>query len=84
MTRRELWDCCATTMRNCNTKEVKELKNVSMKQEGTKLVIEVDLSQDFGKSKSGKSTIIASTEGNQSIETGDEVVYIGLNIYKKG
>jgi len=55
------------------------MKNVEMKMEGKKLVITVDTSQDFGMSKSGKSTIIASTEGNQSVNG----VTVGLNVYKK-
>ena len=64
-------------------KEMSKLKNVSMKTDGTKLIIEVDFSKDFGASKSGKSTIIASTEGNQPVSVGDIVGYVGLNVYKK-
>jgi len=58
------------------------VKNVEMSVEGTILTIKVDLSQTFGKSSSGKSTIIASTEGNQSVP-GRETVKIGLNVYTK-
>jgi len=58
------------------------MKNVSMKTDGNILTITVDLSKEFGKSSSGKTTIIASTEGNQSIE-GHESAKIGLNVYKK-
>lgn len=58
------------------------MKNVKMKVNGNKLVIEVDMSKDFGVSKSGKSVIIASSEGNKSVEGRDDVK-IGLNIYKK-
>ena len=57
------------------------MKNVELTVEGTMLTIKVDLSQDFGPSSSGKTTIIASTEGNISIPGRDEK--IGLNIYKK-
>ncbi|WFN37174.1 hypothetical protein L1994_01930 [Methanomicrobium antiquum] len=53
-----------------------------MSKEGTFLVIKVDLSKDFGESKSGKSITIASTEGNISVP-GDDDIKIGLNIYKK-
>lgn len=53
-----------------------------MKIEGTTLHIVVDLSKDFGESKSGKSITIASTEGNISIPGNDDIK-IGLNIYKK-
>jgi len=58
------------------------MKNMEMKRVGSKLIIEVDLTKDFGISKSGKSTIIASSEGNISIPD-DEEIKIGLNIYRK-
>jgi len=40
------------------------MKNVELSLDGTILTIRVDLSQIFGPSSSGKTTIIASTEGN--------------------
>lgn len=58
------------------------MKNVEMKVEGNILTITVDLSLAFGPSASGKTIIIASTEGNISIPD-DEEKKIGLNIYKK-
>ena len=57
------------------------MQNVDMKIEGSKLVITVDLSKDFGPSKSGKTIIIATTGGNVSLP-GNEAVKVGLNIYK--
>jgi hypothetical protein len=57
------------------------MKNVELTVDGTILTIKVDLSKDFGPSSSGKTTIIASTEGNISIPGREEK--IGLNIYKK-
>jgi hypothetical protein len=60
------------------------MKNVEMKLDGDKLTITVDLSKEFGPSSSGKTIIVASTEGNQTIEgyKGDNHK-IGLNIYRK-
>ena len=58
------------------------MKNVEMKLEDNILTIKVDLTKEFGPSASGKTIIIASTEGNISIPENDEVK-IGLNIYKK-
>jgi hypothetical protein len=58
------------------------MKNVDMKVEGNTLTITVDISKDYGESKSGKSITIASTEGNISIP-GHEEIKIGLNIYRK-
>jgi len=49
------------------------------KIEGTKLTIDVDLSHNSGKSKSGKSIVIASSNGN--IDVGNDVK-LGLNVYK--
>ncbi len=58
------------------------MKNCEMKLEGNILTIMVDISKEFGKSSSGKSIIIASTEGNVSIPEKEEIK-IGLNVYKK-
>jgi hypothetical protein len=58
------------------------VKNCEMKLEGTILTITVDISKDFGKSSSGKSIIIGSTEGNVSIPEKEDVK-IGLNVYRK-
>ncbi len=57
------------------------MKNVELTVDGTILTIKVDLTKDFGPSSSGKTTIIASTEGNVTIPNREEK--IGLNIYKK-
>ncbi len=61
-------------------KEICFMKNVEMTVEGETLTIKVDLSKDFGKSKSGKTIIVASTEGSVSVPERDEK--IGLNIYR--
>ena len=53
-----------------------------MKMEGNILTIKVDLTKEFGPSSSGKTIIIASTEGNIAVE-GHEEAKIGLNVYKK-
>ena len=58
------------------------MKNVKMSVKNNKLTIEVDLTQEFGKSASGKSIIIGSTEGNVDVD-GADGVKIGLNVYKK-
>ena len=58
------------------------MKNVEMTVSGNILTIKVDLSKRFGKSSSGKTTIVASTEGNQPVP-GREEVKIGLNAYTK-
>lgn len=57
------------------------MTNVRTRLEGTKLIIEVDLSQQFGLSGSGKSVVVASTQGNVSVP-GREDVKMGLNVYR--
>ena len=57
------------------------MKNIEMNITADKLTVVVDLKKNFGKSKTGKSIIIASTEGNQSLPY-KESMKMGLNIYK--
>ncbi|HEA67997.1 MAG TPA: hypothetical protein ENI07_14420 [Desulfobacterales bacterium] len=56
------------------------MENVKWEVKDNKLIIEIDLTKEFGLSKSGKTLTIASTRGNQKIEGTDAV--IGLNVYK--
>ncbi len=56
------------------------MDNVKWEVQDNKLIIEIDLTKEFGLSKSGKTLTIASTRGNQKIEGTDTV--IGLNVYK--
>jgi len=56
------------------------MQNVTTKIENNKLIIEVDLDKNFGASKSGKSTVIASSLGNKAIGIGN--IKMGLNIYQ--
>jgi len=58
------------------------MKNVEMKRDGDILAIKVDVTKEFGPSSSGKTIIIASTEGNISMPEKDDVK-IGLNVYRK-
>jgi hypothetical protein len=57
------------------------MKNVEITVEGNILTLKIDLTQDFGQSSSGKSQIIATTEGNYSLPGREEKV--GLNVYRK-
>lgn len=58
------------------------MRNVEMKVEGTKLVITCDLEADQVPSSTGKTLIVASTEGNQSVP-GRPTYKLGLNLYTK-
>jgi len=57
------------------------MKNVQMSVAGNILTITVDLTKEFGPSSSGKTIIVASTEGNIAVPERDEK--IGLNVYRK-
>ena len=56
------------------------MQNVKWEVKDNKLIIEIDLTLEFGGSKSGKTITIASTRGNQKIEGTNAI--IGLNVYK--
>ena len=43
------------------------------------LTIKIDLKKDYGRSKSGKTIIVASTGGNPQVASG---ICLGLNCYK--
>ena len=55
------------------------MKNVDIKMNKKIMTITVDTAKDFGPSKSGKTIIIASTEGNQT----NDGITVGLNVYRK-
>lgn len=57
------------------------MKNVEISVDGNTLTIKVDLSKEYGPSSSGKTIIVASTEGNVSILGREEK--LGLNVYRK-
>lgn len=46
------------------------------------MTLTVDLNLDLGPSASKKSSIIATSEGNQKIDGGNGAI-IGLNVYRK-
>lgn len=58
------------------------MKNVKMELNGNILTIQVDITKEFGPSSSGKTIIIATTEGNAPVP-GREEIKVGLNVYKK-
>ncbi len=57
------------------------MKNVEFSVNGNILTVKVDMTKEFGPSSSGKTIIIASTEGNFPLPGRTEVV--GLNVYRK-
>ena len=57
------------------------MTNVEMSVDANVLTIKIDLSKEFGPSKSGKTIMIATTSGNVTVPGREEI--IGLNVYKK-
>jgi len=57
------------------------MKNVAVQIKNNKLVLKIDLSKSHGTSKSGKSNVIATTEGNIEV-TGHQDVKFGLNVFQ--
>ena len=58
------------------------MKNVSMSVKNSTLTITIDLGQDFGPSTSGKTKIVATSEGNADVP-GHPGVKVGVNVFKK-
>ena len=58
------------------------MQNVKMAVKGQKLTIEIDLSERLGRSKSGKTTVIATTSGNVEIPEHPDI-RIGVNCYTR-
>lgn len=58
------------------------MRNVSLQVQGSKLIITCDLAADRTPSSTGKTQIIASTEGNQAVP-GNPAIKLGLNLYTK-
>ncbi len=56
------------------------MDNVDIRVKGNIMTIAVDLTRTIGPSKSGKTVMVATTNGNAAHESG---VTIGLNIYRK-
>lgn len=56
------------------------MQNVKIETVGTKLVITMDLTAGGEKSKSGKSTVVATTKGNVTVPGTD--LKLGLNLYR--
>ena len=76
-----LWQKILDTQENVSyiADDQKQVVIKKMNLEGDILTIKVDVSKEFGPSASGKTIIIAATEGNVSIP-GSEEKKIGLNI----
>lgn len=56
--------------------------NLKATIEGSDLVIRINLKQTLGPSASGKTTLVASTRGNQEVP-GTDGLLIGVNAYKR-
>lgn len=56
--------------------------NIQMQRDGDILTLRIDLSKSYGPSSSGKTTIVASSEGNANVP-GSDGMKLGLNVYTK-
>jgi hypothetical protein len=59
------------------------MENIIVKTDGTKLLLTIDTTVDLGRSKSGKTNLIASSQGNVKVNVGGKDVFIGVNAYTK-
>ena len=59
------------------------MQNIEAIREGDKLHLIIDLGKQYGKSRSGKSSVIATTSGNVRVhDTGERVIKMGVNVYE--
>ena len=58
------------------------MTNIETKVENSILTIKIDLKKEFGRSASGKTIQVASTQGNIKISDNPEI-FLGVNAYKK-
>lgn len=57
------------------------MTNVKFDRKGDILTISIDLSAQGTPSASGKSIVIASTQGNKKVDD-KENIFVGVNVYK--
>lgn len=57
-------------------------QNINAEIKDNQLIITIDLTRELGTSKSGKSTLIATTAGNPKISTAQGEISVGINAYK--
>lgn len=59
------------------------MENIQIDTKGSTLVITIDASQDLGQSKSGKTRLVATTQGNKQVLVGGRAIFLGINAYTK-
>lgn len=59
------------------------MTNTNISVKGNVMTITVNLASPTKTSASGKSQVIASTQGNQPIAGPKGTVYVGVNVYEK-
>ena len=59
------------------------MTNIKTALKGNILTITVDLTERHGASASGKTVMIASTQGNQKLDAPHSAISFGLNVYTK-
>lgn len=57
--------------------------NINIRTEGTKIILEMDVSDPGYESSSGKSTILASTQGNKRIKGLPGDIRLSVNLYRE-
>ena len=61
---------------------MEKINNIKIEIKNDILYLEIDLTKDYGESKSGKSNIIATTRGNVKLPEYDKKdIIIGVNCY---
>jgi hypothetical protein len=60
------------------------MKNVKVETKGNNIVLTIDTTKNFGRSKSsGANIIVASSGGNQAVMVGDREFKLGVNMFRE-
>jgi hypothetical protein len=59
------------------------MQNMQLEVKGNELIIRVQLDKDLGPSKTGKTILVATSNGNVPIPGSKVATFIGLNIYRR-
>lgn len=60
------------------------MKGIKQEVKGNKLILEIDLDQNFGDSSTGKSIVVATSGGHQKLEERPGISYsLNVNLSKR-
>ena len=59
------------------------MTNIKSEVKDHVLILKINLREEQGRSKSGKSVIIATSSGAFSVSDEEKMIFVNLNVYRK-